>query len=55
MDNSEEGIYRGMKLMLTNKELMNKYKKKAIVSGERFKKDKTVGSVEELLDKLIRE
>lgn len=51
-DNSEEGIYQGMKKILTNKELLEHYKDKAIMRGKMFSIEKTVAAVEKMLDEL---
>lgn len=52
VENSEEGIYQGLKKMLTDKELINYYKEKAIERGKKFSKQNTVKAVEDLLDSL---
>lgn len=52
VDNSEEGIYQGLKKMLTDKELINYYKERAIERGKKFSKKNTVKAVEDLLDSL---
>lgn len=52
VENSEEGIYRGMKRMLENPELMAHYKKQAELRGKAFSREKTVKAVERMLDSL---
>ena len=52
VENSEEGIYQGLKKMLTDKQLINYYKEKAIERGKKFSKKNTVKAVEDLLDSL---
>lgn len=52
VENSEEGIYRGMKRMLENPELMAHYKKQAELRGKVFSREKTVKAVERMLDSL---
>ena len=52
VENSEEGIYQGLKKMLTDEELINYYKEKAIERGKKFSKQNTVKAVEDLLDSL---
>ena len=52
VENSEEGIYKGLKQVLTNKELINYYKEKSIERSKKFSKESTVKSVEDLLDSL---
>ena len=52
VENSEEGIYQGLKKILSDKELINYYKEKAIERGKKFSKQNTVKAVEDLLDSL---
>lgn len=52
VENSVEGLYSGMKKMLENPEVRQHYKKQAIIRGDKFSKDKTVRSVEEMLERL---
>lgn len=52
VENSTEGIYEGIKKMLTNKELLLHYKEKAKVRGGFFSRENTVKAVEEMLDTL---
>ena len=52
VDNSEEGIYEGLKRMLSNPDLLKHYKKQAEIRGGFFSKEKTVKAVEEMLDSL---
>lgn len=54
VENSEEGIYSGLKKMLENPELLHHYKKKAKERGEFFSKEKTVKAVEDMLDSLFK-
>ncbi len=51
-ENSEEGIYEGLKKMLSDKELLDHYKKQAALRGKRFSTSNTVLAVEEMLDSL---
>lgn len=51
-DNSEEGIYEGMKQMLSDPGLMARYKEKAKERGSFFCRTETVRAVEEMLDRL---
>lgn len=51
-ENSEEGVYQGMKRMLSNPELLAHYKNKAIERGPSFSKAASVAAVEEMLDAL---
>ena len=52
VENSEEGIYQGMKRMLSDPELLAHYKKQAKLRGSFFSRTETVRAVEELLDSL---
>ena len=52
VDNSEEGIYQGMKKMLSNPELLSHYKEQAKLRGSFFSRTETVRAVEEMLDSL---
>ncbi|KHD38324.1 hypothetical protein NL50_02130 [Clostridium acetobutylicum] len=50
VDNSEDGIYNGMKSMICNKNLINKYKKMAQIRRGFFNKDKVMEDIESLFD-----
>ena len=52
VENSEDGIYEGMKKMLSEPETLAHYKEKAAERGHYFSKEKTVKAVEEMLDEL---
>jgi len=52
VENSEEGIYQGMKRMLSDPELLAHYKKQAKLRGSFFSRTETVRAVEEMLDSL---
>ncbi len=54
-ENSTEGIYKGIKEILTQPNLLNHYKKQAEIRAEFFSKEKTVKAVEHLLDELMNE
>lgn len=49
VDNSEDGIYEGMKVMVSDSELRNHYAEMAKIRGTRFSTEKTVKAVEEML------
>ncbi len=51
-ENSEDGIYDGMKKMLSDPELLAHYKKQAAIRGTFFSREKTVKAVEEMLETL---
>lgn len=50
--NSEDGIYEGVKKMLSEPDTLAYYKEKAAERGMYFSKEKTVRAVEEMLDNL---
>lgn len=52
VENSEEGIYQGMKRMLSDPMLRAHYKEKAKERGSFFSREQTVRAVEEMLDNL---
>ena len=52
VENSEEGIYEGIKKLLEDRELLAYYKEKAIERGSFFSKEKTVKAVEDMIDSL---
>lgn len=52
VENREEGIYKGLKILLEDKELLEYYKKKASERGSFFSKEKTVAAVEKMLDEI---
>lgn len=52
-ENSEDGIYRGMKKMLTDSSLYLKYKEKSALRGNDFKSGTAVFKTEEFFDSLV--
>ncbi len=52
VENSEEGIYAGMKQMLSDPQMLAHYRKMAAVRGRDFSREKTVRAVEEMLEDL---
>ena len=52
VENSEDGIYEGMKQMLSDPELLSHYKKQSKIRGGFFSRTATVCAVEEMLDNL---
>ncbi|MBQ9761495.1 MAG: glycosyltransferase [Oscillospiraceae bacterium] len=52
VENSEEGVYQGMKKMLSDPALLAHYKEKARERGSFFSRTETVRAVEEMLDGL---
>lgn len=51
-ENSEDGIYKGLKTMLSDKELLANYKKQAEIRGKKFSTKNTILAVEEMLESL---
>ena len=54
-ENSEEGLYQGIKSLLVDSKKLNYYKKQAIERGKYFSTEKTVSEVERMLIDLQRE
>jgi len=54
VENSEEGIYRGMKRMLSDPALLAHYKLQAAHRGSFFSREETVKAVEAMLDAELR-
>lgn len=52
VENSAEGVYEGMKKMLSDPALLAHYRKKAKERGGFFSREKTVTAVEDMLDSL---
>lgn len=52
VENDDEALYQGIKKLITDKELLNHYKQKAIERGKEFSTEKTVKAVEEMLESL---
>lgn len=48
-ENSEESLYTSIKTLLTDVELINLYKKKAMIRGKDFTLDKSIGKIVDLL------
>lgn len=51
-ENSEEGIYNGLKRMLDDSALRENYAKQAAIRGQKFSTEKTVAAVEEMFESL---
>lgn len=51
-ENSEEGVYQGMKRMLSDPELLSHYKNQAIKRGPSFSKAASVAAVEAMLEEI---
>lgn len=52
-DNSEDGLYDGIKKMITDAQLLNYYKERAKERGKKFNTDSTVKEVECLFEGLV--
>ncbi|MCR4673140.1 MAG: glycosyltransferase [Lachnospiraceae bacterium] len=48
-DNDEEALYQGIRTLLENNDLLERYKAQAEARGKVFQKEQTVGAVEEML------
>ena len=55
VDNSEDGIYQGIKRFIDVKDLLRYYSKQAQIRGKFFSKNKRVKDIEETLISLIKE
>ncbi len=55
VDNSEEGIYQGLKQMMGDEALCHHYAEKAKERSEFFSTEKTVGAVENLIEEVLKE
>ena len=53
VENSEEGIYQGMKQMLSEPQLLSHYKKQAKIRGSFFSRTETVRAVEKMMQGLF--
>ena len=54
VDNSEEGLYKGLKDVLQNPDKISYYKEKAEERGKIFSTDKTVNAVQDMLLNLLK-
>lgn len=52
VENSTDGIYQGMKIMLENPKLLEHYKEQAAIRGSYFSREKTVKAAEEMLESI---
>ena len=52
-DNDEEALYKGIKRLLDDNELLQYYKSQALIRGEEFQTDNTVKAVENMFVELI--
>lgn len=53
VENSEQGIYQGLKYMLTQPEELKRYKRLAKERGKLFSKENTVKAVENMLKRIV--
>ncbi len=54
-ENSEEGIYEGLKRMLRDEDLRKDYAKQAAIRGQKFSTEITVAAVEEMFESLYND
>lgn len=52
VDNTEEGIYDGVKTMIADKAMLSRYREASKIRGTQFSTETTVASVEEIFDSL---
>ena len=52
VENSEQGIYKGIKKLLLDKELLERYKKVSGSRGKKFSKEKTIDAFNQMLNSL---
>ena len=55
VDNTEDGIYNGLKTMLCNNSIRKKYSEISITRAQLFNKENTINDVDELFSSLINE
>ena len=53
-DNTEEALYRSIKQLIDNPDLLHHYQRQAVIRGKMFDTKTTVGAVEELLRGMMR-
>lgn len=52
-ENTDEGIYQGMKKILEDKDLRQYYSEKALERGKKFSKEETIMAVEKMFEELL--
>jgi len=52
VENSEDGIYEGMKKMLSDPQMLIEYRRAAAERGKYFRKEKTIQALEDMLENL---
>lgn len=55
VENNEEALYNGIKLLLNNVELIGYYRRQAAIRGKMFSTQETVKHVQNMLEKLVEE
>lgn len=55
VDNSEDGIYNGLKTMLCNNSMRKKYSEVSTIGSKRFNTESTINEVDKLFSSLINE
>ncbi len=53
VENSEQGVYDGLKAMLCDADKLSYYRQQAALRAPRFSTERTVGQAEELIDKCV--
>lgn len=54
-DNSEEALYKGIKMLLDNPQMLAEYREKAQSRGKSFSTERTVRAVEEMFERILNE
>ena len=55
VENSSEGVYEGLKEVVSKPELLESYTKQAEIRGEKFSMQDTVDAVEDMLEEISNE
>ena len=53
--NSSEGVYEGLKEVVSKPELVESYTRQAQIRGEKFSMQDTVDAVEDMLEEILNE
>lgn len=51
-ENTEDALYEGIRMLISDKELLEKYRRQALIRGEKFNTTSTVLAVENMLENL---
>ena len=55
VENSSEGVYEGLKEVVSKPELVESYTRQAQIRGEKFSMQDTVDAVEDMLEEILNE